>query len=84
MYDEAIKWNERASQENSKDESAYFNQSMCLMKKIYGLLKSNFVSVKKKLCKDVKPLLDKVLQINPNHFGPKIALIELKYLENPE
>lgn len=53
---------------------------MCILKKIYTLLRTNFVSVKKQLCIEDEVIFKKVLSINPNNFTAKVALIELGYL----
>ena len=52
LYDEAVECNDKAIKIRPNDESAYYNKGMCLLKKIYSLIKKNFQNVKKKLCKD--------------------------------
>jgi tetratricopeptide (TPR) repeat protein len=52
LFDEAIERNDKAIKVRPNDECGYFNKGMCLLKKIYSLIKTNFLNVKKKLCKD--------------------------------
>lgn len=80
LFDKAVECNDKAIQISPNDESGHFNKAMCILKKIYSLSKSTFVSVKRKLCQEIQPIFKRVLEINPNNFTIKMAMIELKYL----
>jgi hypothetical protein len=55
LFDEAIVCNDEAIKINGEDVTGHFNKSMCLLKKIYGILnKDNLSFVRNKLCNETK------------------------------